>query len=185
MADMPSSIDLLPAHIREELNTLLRGRGITQLEATRRINALLAAEGIDERLSKSAVNRYAVKMKSVGERLQQSREVAEMWIGKLGTAPQGKLGSLVNEMLRTLAFDVSLAVQGGDIDLENAPAIAGMLKDLAITQERLEKAASENQRREKEIIAEATKTMEQSAKRAGASPETIEIIRRDLLRMSE
>jgi hypothetical protein len=169
MPDQPSSIDHLPDLIRQELNTLLRQRGITQLEATRRINALLAAEGLEDRVSKSAVNRYAVKMKTVGERLQQSREVAEMWIGKLGTAPQGKLGSLVNELLRTLAFDVSLAVQGGDIDIENAPAIAGLLKDLAITQERLERAASENQRREREILAEAAQTMEQAAKRNGVS----------------
>ncbi|WP_156182845.1 phage protein Gp27 family protein [Marinobacter subterrani] len=46
------------------------------------------AEGHEERLSKSAVNRYAVRMNQVGEKLRQSREVAEMWIAKLGAQPQ-------------------------------------------------------------------------------------------------
>jgi hypothetical protein len=144
-------VELLPPDIKARLQDLLRDPRVSQLEVTRRINDLLEDRGEDLRLSKSAVNRYNVRMKEAGDKLRQSREVAEMWIGKLGAAPQGQVGNLVNEILRTLAFDLSLVAQEGQISSDNAPAVAGMLKDLALAMQRLERAASENVKREEEI----------------------------------
>lgn len=177
----PSSIDRLPPDILEQLQALLRDPRVTQLEATARINEILDDEGRPERVSKSAVNRYAVSMARVGERLQQSRAVAEMWIAKLGAQPQGQVGHLVNEILRTLAFDVAIAAQDGGVDADNAPAVASMLKDLAISAEKLEKAASENVKREAEIsqrlAAEAADRAEAAAKRKGISQDGIAALR--------
>ena len=147
----PSSIDKLPEDIRTRLDALLADPRVTQLTATAKINAILAADGHHQRVSKSAVNRYAVRMEKVGARLRQSREVARMWIGKLGAAPQGQVGHLVNEILRTLSFDMAILLQDGHLDADNAPAVVDMLKGLALTMQRLEKAASENVRREDEI----------------------------------
>ena len=71
-----ASIDRLPADILEQLQELLRDPRVTQLEATARINEILEDEGHEERVSKSAVNRYDMEMRKVGEKLRQSREVA-------------------------------------------------------------------------------------------------------------
>jgi len=176
-----SSIDRLPPEIREKLQELLRDPRVTQMDATRKINKILEAEGHEEKLSKSSVNRYDLRMRSVGENLRQSREMAEMWIDKLGSAPQGQVGNLVNEILRTLSFDITLILQEGGIDAENAPAVVDMLKGLSLTTQRLEKAANLNLEREKEIrkqaLEEAASKVEKTAKKQGVTPETIEKIR--------
>jgi len=176
-----SSIDRLPDDIREQLQELLRDPRVTQLQATEKINAVLEADGHEDRISKSAVNRYDLQMRAVGQRLQQSREVAEMWIAKLGAAPQGKIGNLVNEILRSLSFDLSLTAADMELDAENMPAVAGMLKDLALTTMRLEKAANLNVEREREIrqeaLAKAAENVKDEAKRQGASAATIDSLR--------
>ena len=53
-------------------------------------------------------------MEKIGARLQQSREIAKMWIGRLGAEPQGEVGKLLNEMVRGLAFDATVAMADGD-----------------------------------------------------------------------
>lgn len=146
MGQQQSTIDRLPPDILEGLQALLRDSRVTQLEATQRINEILEAEGHPERLSKSAVNRYALRMNEVGAKLRQSREVAQMWIGKLGAEPQGEVGKLLNEMVRTLAFEATMKMAEGENPIEPK-----MLKDMAIAIERLERAASENTKREEEI----------------------------------
>lgn len=181
----PSTIERLPPDILEQLHALLRDPRVTQLDATARINAILDADGIEERVSKSAVNRYAVKMGEVGERLRESRQVAEMWIAKLGAAPQGQVGHLVNEILRTLAFDLALTVQRGEIDPDDAPEVAKMLKNMSIAMERLERAASENVKREQEIRAqvkrEAADVAVNVARKGGLSSTAVDTIRREIL----
>ena len=153
-----SSIERLPDDIRDKLHELLRDPRVTQLEATKRINAILEEEGVPDRVSKSAVNRYAGKMEEVGAKLRQSREIAKMWIGKLGAAPQGEVGKLLNEMIRTLAFEMTLNLSEGTIEAEPK-----MLKDLAIAIERLERAATTNVKREQEIRAKEREAAKKDA----------------------
>lgn len=132
-----SSIETLPPDILEQLQALLRDPRCTQLDVVARINTLLAEKGHEDRVSKSSLNRYSMRMDRVGEKLQQSRAMAEMWIAKLGAQPQGQVGHLINEILRTLAFDMSLQLQ--DItDPDAMPGVVEMLKDLSLTMMRLE-----------------------------------------------
>lgn len=143
-----SSIDRLPDDIRVKLQDLLRDPRVTQLEATARINAILEEAECPERLSKSAVNRYAVRMEEVGQKLRETREVAKMWIGKLGAEPQGEVGKLLNEMVRTLAFRVAMRASEG---ADDEPVDPKLLKSLAISVHRLERAAMENADLEEKI----------------------------------
>lgn len=146
-----SSIGRLPEDILERLQELLRDPRVTQLDATRKINEILEAEGRAERVSKSAVNRYDLKMREAGEKLRQSREVAKMWIGKLGAAPQGQVGNLVNEILRTLAFDLSLKLQDETLTAESLPGVISQVKALSLAVQRLEASSAMNVKREAEI----------------------------------
>lgn len=189
----PSSVDLLPVGVRKKLQAMLDDPRCTQLQAVERVNSVLAElraagdpEALDpscpESLSKSAVNRYDLQMRDVGERLRQSREVADRWINTLGAAPQGQVGNLINEILRTLSFDVTLYMQEGTLDAENAPAVVGMLKDLALTTMRLEKASNLNVEREKEIRTQErerlqAETMKAVDAAAGTGPMTAEALK--------
>ncbi len=146
-----STIGRLPEDILTRLHELLRDPRVTQLEVTARINDLLRVKGLAGKVSKSAVNRYDLKMREAGAKVAQSREMAKMWIGKLGAAPQGQVGNLVNEILRTLAFDISLKLQDMDLNKETMPEVVDQLKHLSLIAMRLEKAASENVKREEEI----------------------------------
>jgi hypothetical protein len=192
----PSSVELLPQAVRKQLQAMLDNPRITQVEATEHINTILAElrtagdpEVLDpacpEKVSKSAVNRYDLQMRKVGERLRQSREVADRWINKLGAAPQGKVGNLINEILRTLSFDVTLFMQTGSLDEESAPAVVGMLKDLALTTMRLEKAANLNVEREREIKQQAAEAAAAVAEKTligqGMSRDSIDTIKREIL----
>lgn len=181
----PSSVDQLPPDILEKLQALLRDPRCTQLEVTRRINEHLANSGASDRISKSAVNRYSLRMAKVGERLQQSREIADMWIAKLGAEPQGKVGNLINEMLRTLSFDAAMFLSEGSLSEESLPGTVEALKELALTMMRLEKAASLNVEREAEIRdqarKEAAETAAEVAKQGGLSQKSIAELRRAIL----
>ena len=184
-----SSVARLPPDIQAELNRLLSDPRCSQCEAKDKINAVLVAEGHAERLSKSAVNRYALKMAEVGRRLQERHQVADMWVGKFGRLPQGQLGQLIIQMVHGLAFDAGVQLSEAPIDAEAMPATVKMLKDLAVMLERTERASSLNAERERDIrqqaAQQAASVAEASAKQAGLSSDTIKTIRRDVLRMAE
>lgn len=185
MSGRASSIDRLPDDIRERLQELLRDPRCTQMEATIRINEILEAEGHDERVSKSAVNRYDMEMRKVGEKLRQSREVAEMWIGKLGAAPQGQLGHLVNETLRTLSFDLALKLQDAELTEESLPGVIDQLKALALAAQRLEAGSTLNVKREAEIrkqaLNDAATVVEKAAVQQGLTAEQAAFWRQQVL----
>lgn len=175
-----SSIDLLPVEIREALHALLHDPAVGQVETALRVNELLAAEGSDQRISKSAVNRYSMRMDSIGAKMRQSREVAEMWIGKLGNQPQGQVGKLLNEFTRTMAFETSLSLSEGE-----DPVPPKMLKDLAMAIKHLEEAASVNEKRVREIrklaAEEAADIVETAAKSQGLTRDGVQAIKEQIL----
>ena len=182
-----STIDTLPPDIKATLQQLLQDPRMTQLEVTAQINALLEADGHEDRVTKSSVNRYAVKMSEVGEKLRQSRDVADMFISKVGAAPQGQMGLLINEILRTLAFDLTLKIQDADLsDPETLASTIDQVKALALATQRLEQSASINVKREREIrkdaLTKAATAVEKTLKTIkGATDDQIEQIRADIL----
>lgn len=182
----PSTIERLPDDIKAQLQTLLQDPRVTQLDATAKINQILEAEGHEERVSKSAVNRYAVKMEEVGAKLKQSREMADMWIGKFGAAPQGKLGLLITEMLRTLAYEVTQKIM--DADFTDPEALDSTIKqagNLALMAERLERSTSVNVKREQEIrklaLQDAADNVEKAAVQQGLNAEQAAFWRQQVL----
>lgn len=157
-----SSIEQMPAEILEQLQSLLRDPRVTQLEATEQINAIIERTQVGETVSKSAVNRYSQKLDKVGKRLQESREMASIWIGKLGAAPQGEVGKLLNEIIRTMAFETSMAMAE-----DEEPASPKMLANLALAVQRLEDSATKNLKRDEEIRKQArAQAAEQAAETA-------------------
>lgn len=181
-----STIEKLPPEIKSQLQQLLQDPRVTQLEVTEKINALLEEEGHEERVSKSAVNRYAVRMEEVGSKLRQSREISEMFIAKVGAAPQGQTGLLINEILRTLAFEVSLKIQDANLaDPETLAATIDQLKALALATQRLEQSATINVKRaakiRKQAIADVAEVVEKAAVQQGLDKDQAAFWRQQVL----
>jgi hypothetical protein len=185
----PSTIACLPTDILTQLQQLLQDPRVTQMDITAKINGLLEAEGHPDRVSKSSVNRYAVKMEEIGAKLRQSREVAQMYVKQFGAESQGETGLMINGVLQAMAFDLSIKLQEADAnDPETMSATIDQLKNLSLTIQRLEQSATINVKREGEIkksaLEDAAKTMEATAKNEGVSADTIQRIRRDVLMMA-
>lgn len=145
----PSTVDKMPDDIRLQLQMLLQDPRVSILDATAQINAILEEEGHEDRLSKSAVGRAAVRWKRINDRIKQTREIGEMFIAKVGAAPQGQTGLAINEILRTMACELSEKLL--DADLENPETMAATIeqvKSLALAVQRLESAATNNVKRE-------------------------------------
>lgn len=180
-----SSIEVLPQDIVDKLHDLLRDPRINQMDATAKINAVLAEQGHEDRVSKSAVNRYAQRMEQVGKKLRESREIAKIWIGKLGSEPQGETGKLINEMIRTMVFELVFKLQQENIDVDDAPELAKMIKNLTEGVERLERAATVNHDRDEKIRhkarQEAAEKAAKIAKKGGMSQSTVDEIKAGIL----
>lgn len=177
---IPSTINLLAPDILDKLQELLRDPRITQCEATRRINDILLEKGEDP-VSKSAVNRYSLKFKDVMAKKQESSEVVKQWLAQVGAIPDGDFGRAITEILRTLAFDFSLMAHNEGITAEGLPNAVKMLKDLAFAVDKMESAATINEKRSVQIRQQAKEeTMKQvatTAKAEGVSEATIGRIR--------
>lgn len=181
----PSSIETLPPDILERLQELLRDPRVTQLDATAKINAILTDQAL-EPISKSAVNRYSLKMDRIGEKLTQSRAIADMWIAKLGSQPAGKVGQLLNEVVRNIAFDAAMHMAE-----DEEPADPKLIKELSIAIEKLERAASENEKRAEQIREQERKRAQEKLDELGRKPgsgidsETLKRIRQEVYGLAE
>ena len=190
--DRPSSVKRLPPEIRERLDGWIRDESVTQIEAARLVNGLLAElyPGHPP-VSKSAVNRYSLQMRRNMDRVLRSRDLAKTWIANLGSQPGGDVGFLVIETLKTLSLEVSQALMDGsaEIDAETMSGVIDQLNKLALAAQRLERSAAESERRDRQIREEerqraAEEAAEEAGKAAaehGLSAETADAIRRQVL----
>ena len=173
-----SKVDLLPADVKSQLDMMLRDGRLEQQEILAIVNQEIFDK--DKKLSRSGLNRYATKMEKIGAKIRQSREVAEMWTAKLGSAPTSEVGKLLQEVVRTMAFETGMAMTE---DEEPVPPKA--IGQLALAIQRIEAAASASHKREKEIrqafAEEAANEVESVAKRQGLSAESVSEIKAQIL----
>ena len=97
-----SCVDRLFPELREKLLELLNNPAVTQAQIVDAINA----EAGEPLISKSSLNRYAQRMKKFAEKNRQAREVADAYLEKYGSDTRNKLGKVVNEQIRLVAFDL-------------------------------------------------------------------------------
>lgn len=177
----PSSIDRLSPELRARLHELLARPDVTQQEITAELNA--AGAGV----SKSAVNRYAIRFRKWADRNRQAREAVEAYLEGVGPDGQNKMGEAVLQMLRSVSVDLMAAMQ--DLDPEDSPEtverVAKLVSQIARAVRDMESAASANDERRRKLAAElraaAAKVEGRVRSAKGVSPETLDAIRRDIL----
>lgn len=173
-----STIARLPDAVRVRIEQLLKEDRHTLDEL---IGVLRAEFPTEQQLpSRSALGRYSQRFEEIGARMRESREVAKVWVDRLGSEPQGDIAKLVMELLRTLAFDATLELQDAR-DEEGKPTLdPKAISTLALSMQRLEAASKWNLEREKqmrEAIAEEVTTKLQAGPRK-LDAEAYEFIRR-------
>lgn len=180
-----SKVDLLPDSIREQLHQMLREKRHTQEEIREAINALIDEHNLPEemQLSRTGLNRYAIRMEKVGARIRASREMAEVWAAKLGSAPTSDVGKLLMEFVKTLAFETSMSMAE-----EDKPVAPKALGQLALVAQRLEAAAMTSHKREKAIrdafAQEMAEKTEELVRTGGLSGGAADTIKREILGIS-
>ncbi|EKF3810123.1 DUF3486 family protein [Escherichia coli] len=180
-----SKVDLLPDSIREQLHQMLREKRHTQEEIREAINALIDEHNLPEemQLSRTGLNRYAIRMEKLGAKIRASREMAEVWAAKLGSAPTSDVGKLLMEFVKTLAFETSMSMAEDD-----KPVAPKALGQLALVAQRLEAAAMTSHKREKAIrdafAQEMAEKTEELVRTGGLSGGAADTIKRDILGIS-
>lgn len=180
-----SKVDLLPDSIREQLHQMLREKRHTQEEIREAINALIDEHNLPEemQLSRTGLNRYAIRMEKVGVKIRASREMAEVWAAKLGSAPTSDVGKLLMEFVKTLAFETSMSMAEDD-----KPVAPKALGQLALVAQRLEAAAMTSHKREKAIreafAQEMAEKTEELVRTGGLSGGAADTIKREILGIS-
>jgi hypothetical protein len=179
----PSKIDLLPSAIKSKLDELLRNNKLQQKDILHVVNTLIDEAGLSEelKLSASGVNRYSTQMETIGHDIRQARQMAEIWVAKLGTEPTGDVSKLLMEMLRTQSFRLLVKANENPDDVLDPKTIG----ELALGIQRIEKASILNLEREKEIkkafAEEAAVEIAQTAKNIGVSAEGAQAFKKALL----
>ena len=167
-----STVDQLSPELRGKLIELLKDPSVTQSEITFLINH----EAGETVVSKSAVNRYAKRMESMIEKTRQAREVADIYLQEVGSDTRNKLGKIVNERVRMLAFDLTdelMALRESEDNKIDPKQISDVIQKVSRAIKDLEQAEKLNAEREarikKETLSAAAETVEKNMKEHGLS----------------
>lgn len=171
-----STVKRLDPRIREKVDRLIREDRATIDQIVGRLDDMLG-EGAP---SRSAVGRYVKSAREQMHRYREAQELAKVWVGKLEEDPQGDVGRLLSEMLRTVAFQqLSLAGdEGAKITTKDIMFLAGAIKDLA----NADKVSIERELRvRQEVARKAAAKAAEVAKRGGLSRDVVDDLRREIL----
>lgn len=169
-----SRIEQLDPRIREQVDRLVRA-GRTIDEITEHL-ARLAGE---EAPSRSAVGRYVRSAREQMRRYREAQEIAKVWVGRLEEDPEGDVGRLLSEMLRTVAWQTIGSMGETDAVAPNEiMLLARAIKDLAAA----DKVAMERELKiRQEVARQAADAATKIAKRGGLSADAVQEIRREIL----
>lgn len=173
----PSSITKLDPKIKEAVDAAVR-EGRASIDQIVELIAALGGEA-----SRSSVGRY---VKSETERMAEYREAqqrAQVWMAEIGKDPQGDVGRLNLEMLRLLAYK-------GIRDTENASPkdlmfLGAAVKSFAQTDRLVIDTEFAIRKLVAARAAEVAASVVKTAKKAGLSADTINVIRTEILGIPE
>jgi len=172
-----SSIDRLPKCLREAVQVALKD-GLTIDE----IVDLLSDEGAE--VSRSAVGRYTKNYREMAERQRDMSSVANAFAAEFGDAGNSQQKLLIQMFTSVMTQAVLPMASGEDaeIDPRDMHFLARSIKDIASAAKTdTDREAKIRDEERKSARAEAAKAAEQAARGAGATPETIAAIKRELL----
>ena len=169
-----SAIGKLPNKVRDKVHRLIRD-GVT-------IDAIVEnLDGLGAEVSRSAVGRYKQKYEERLKHYREALEVAAVWVRKLGEEPQGDVGLLLAEMLKTVAFQTLANMTDDEAEKADPKAIMMLAKSIKDLEGAAKISAERELKVRKAVAAEAANKAAEVGKKAGLTAETIETFRRQIL----
>lgn len=159
----------------------LKDRKKPQAQILRVLNMELDVLGLDiAPISKSAFNRKALWLASYGRQIENAREIASVLSERLDETPDGDVGLLLGETLKTLIFDVL-----SEASLSQKSPSMVMLGVASEALRNLEKArelsVTTRVKIERDFIKDAKKAVDRVAKEKGLTKDTIAAIKSQIL----
>ena len=170
-----SSIEQLPKEILDVVNQSIRD-GHTIREIVDKVKELGAT------VSKSSVGRYAKHAHELLQDYSDAQELSTIWLDRLEKEPNGDVGRLLQEMLKTVAVSTM-----ADLKKEGKTAKPGELMALSIAIKNLSATDKEAfniaflRKKYKEQIEQVANNVTKQAKKAGLSKEHIDQFRAEIL----
>lgn len=172
----PSSVDQLPQQIRYELDRLLTEGKFSIAEITSHIQGLGAA------ISKSAVHRYSQHQEQVAQDIRFTREMAQA-VGKELQDVDGDTGRLLIESVQSLLFRARLEVATDEpLNPKTVESMARAAKDL---QYALKVNVDTEAKIRDRVLKEAAEKVVKTAVAAGLSAETVNLMKSEVLGLTQ
>lgn len=176
-----SSIDLLPEEAESDIAWAfeeIKARKMPQLQILGELNKRLADRGL-RGISKSAFNRKVLWLVGHGEAILRAREIAGVLAEKLDQAPEGDVGLLLNELVKSIVFDILSNAQLTDSVSMNMAVNAATALDKLENARRI--SVGTRDKIAKTFAERAAAAVEQAGAAKGLTPETVETLKAKIL----
>jgi hypothetical protein len=167
-----SSVARLDPRIREAVDAAIRDGRATIDELVELIQSHGAA------VSRSAVGRYRKTFEDSLRRYREAQEVAGRWVEQFRADPDGDVGRLLAEMLKTLAF-TSLA-ERESADARDLHYLARAVRDLASADQAKQRMEAELRERTKARAEAAVAALEREDGDRRLPPEVLARVREQI-----
>lgn len=177
-----STLDLLPEDAQPDIQWAyeeIKARRQPQLTILAEMNRRLADRGIG-RISKSAFNRKVLWLIGHGDAILKAREIAGILAEKLDEAPEGDVGLLLNELVKSIVFEILSNAQFTDDGVS-----MNMALNAAVALDKLENArrlsVGTRDKIAKTFAEKAAAAVEKAGAAKGLTQETITDLKQKIL----
>lgn len=172
-----SSLDRLDHRIQTEVNAAIK-EGRASIDE---IVSMIKSMGGEA--SRSAVGRYVKNQNEQLAKYREAQEVAKVWVDKLGKEPDGDVAKLLLEMLRVVSFQTISNMD--EADPQSIFFLAQSVKNIA----QADKLHVDREAAVRKLIsaqvAKAAEEVTKTARKAGMSADTVDLIRSKILGIGE
>lgn len=175
-----SAIDHLPADIREWLEAELVRNGFADYRAlVDALNAKLAAQGVDQAVSKSALHRFGQSVEENIDYIRQTSLIARTLTKESGD-DEGNMNDALTRVIQAKLFHFVMDLKQ-DVDPKTLALLAHSISDLARASVVGKKWMIEMRRKLQEAAHKAAEAIEETVRAGGLSEEVIQAIRSKIL----
>ena len=153
------------------------------IRANRTIDEILEVlQPLGADISRSAVGRYAKRARETMEKWREAQEVRKIWVDQFGKDPEGDIGTLLMQMLQSVAYGQLSAMGDQPADLtgkdgvspRHVALLAQAIKDLSSAQKT---TADRILKVRQETASKAAEKAVEVAKSGGMSKDVVEQLR--------
>lgn len=177
-ANRRSTIDTLDPRIQDAVHAAIK-------EGRASIDDIVdLIKGMGGEASRSAVGRYVKNQNDQLRKYREAQEVAKVWVDKLGNEPDGDVGRLIIEMLRVVSFQTISKIDDG-AEPEQLMFLGHAIKNIAQADKLLVDREAVVRKLIATQVAKAAEEVTKTARKAGMSDETVDLIRSKILGIGE